>query len=171
VIGGLFVLGSCTVGLLSVQAQVKQPGPVQPRPGDTVALWLGIAMGVGFFLGGRRLGSGRAADTVVLSAFSALIGLFYTGVGVLGMVLAADERSVLFGAGVIGATVGVVLLLPTGLALGGRSEYLVWRATLRGGRHRTDPAAVPRPWNQSRRGPTRAQNRPWGRGRGGQNTG
>lgn len=162
-VGALFVLGSCGGAVASVMIRAKQPGPMQTNPVEGCTTWVGVLMGVGFFIAGLRVVRGSAPDTLVTSILSILVGVPYLGLGVMAVVLSGNPPpkahpslmvAMLVG-GIISVVVGCGLLLPAGLGLAGRSRYREWWA-----------AAHPRPRRRRRRPPESDEgDGPWDRGR------
>ncbi len=169
VMGAFFALGSCCVAVVEIRVEAARPGPMRPNPVAVCAMWLGILIGLGFFIAGVRTISGRAADTLVTSVVSIFVGLFYIGFGVLALWITADPRrpagpAAMRESGALGVVIGGGLLLPAGLALAARSQYLAWRATTRlprRGRIRPHRSELDedRPWERSRN-----PRQPWKRG-------
>jgi len=118
-------------------------------------MWLGILIGVGFFLAGRRIARGSAQDTLATSVLSILVGLLYLGIGVAALFMLQNTPLQVTVAGVIAVVIGFGLFLPAGFGLSGRSEYVAWKAA-------TQP---PTRWRRRRVEPNDARNGPQEQGR------
>lgn len=171
-LGALFALVSCVGGLLSVAVQVQQPGPVRPNPAAACTMWLGIIIGAGFLVAGFRIARGSAAGVLLTSVLSSLVGLLYLALGALLLWVASNQRpqapagfaDALLFSGIVGVLVGCALLLPAGLALAARYQYLAWRASARPRRRRGRGRGEGRDRDRPQRG-DESQRRPWERRR------
>jgi hypothetical protein len=113
------------VPILFVLAGKTFDPPVAP-PGKT---WCAMFIGIALVGGGVRAFRGLSSDPMLSIVVSGLLGLLYVAMGLIACAVFPQEIPL---AGVLGCTSiafgSVFGILPSSLALAGRSRYLAWRS-------------------------------------------